>query len=260
MLTKSSLLLPIAAIALPLLSAAQAVPTTGPDGPATRRSPTFYLGVAAATGLLASPDGFSGTPTGPTTYNHVPLLPKLTIGWQVLPRLALQLSGQYAQQTDTYSFVQGSPDVNGQVVFIPGFHSFRLHSVAVPILARYTLTSNLARRFQVDLLGGATLVHRSTQYNSLVYLPEPSAIPLPVGTTPEATTIRYDKSSTDVQLSLGPSFRYRVAPHWEVTADVVANYRLSEDPIGSSVFSPNKASTRTALTGSLGVTYGLGLR
>jgi hypothetical protein len=238
MLTKSSLLLPIAAIALPLLSAAQAVPTTGPDGPATRRSPTFYLGVAAATGLLASPDGFSGTPTGPTTYNHVPLLPKLTIGWQVLPRLALQLSGQYAQQTDTYSFVQGSPDVNGQVVFIPGFHSFRLHSVAVPILARYTLTSNLARRFQVDLLGGATLV----------------------GTTPEATTIRYDKSSTDVQLSLGPSFRYRVAPHWEVTADVVANYRLSEDPIGSSVFSPNKASTRTALTGSLGVTYGLGLR
>ena len=60
MLTKPSLLFPIAAIALPLLSAAQAVPTIGPDGPATRRSPTFYLGVAAATGLLASPMGFQG--------------------------------------------------------------------------------------------------------------------------------------------------------------------------------------------------------
>lgn len=102
-------------------------------------------------------------------------------------------------------------------------------------------------------------MHRFTQYHSLVYRPDPGAIPLPAGTTPEATTIRYDKSNTDVHLSLGPSFRYRVAPRWEVTADVVANYRLTEDPIGRSVFSPNKASTRTALTGSLGGTYGLGL-
>jgi hypothetical protein len=259
MLTKFSLLFPVAALALPLLSAAQAVPTAGPDGPATRRSPTFYLGVAAATGLLRSPDGFSGTPTGPSTYNHVPLLPKLTVGWQLLPRLALQLSGQYAQQNDTYSYVLGLQDAAGQVALVPGFHSFRLHSVAVPVLARYTLTSNSTSRFQADLLGGATLVRRSTQYQSQVYLPSPDGTPPPAGTTPETTAVAYKKSTTDVHLSLGPSFRYRVAPRWQVVADVVANYCLTEDPIGSSAFSPNKASTRNALTGSLGVLYGLGV-
>jgi hypothetical protein len=258
MLLKASLPFLLAALVGPRLSVAQTVPTAAPAGPAALHRPTLYLGVAAATSLRASPDGFSGTPTGPTTYNHVPLLPKLTLGWQVLPRLALQLSGQYAQQTDSYRFLQGSPDVNGQVAYIPGFHSFRLRSVAVPVLARYTLTGDLARRFQVDLLGGTTLVHRSTQYHSLVYLPEPGTIPLPAGTTPEATDVTYAKASTAVHLSLGPSFRCRVASRWQVTAELVGNYRVTEDPIGRSVFSPNQASTRTALTGSLGVAYGLG--
>jgi hypothetical protein len=252
MLAKFSLLFPLAALAVPLLSAAQGVPT---PAPATLRSPTFYLGVSAATGLTASPDGFSGTPTGPTTYNHVPLLPKLTAGWQLLPRLALQVSGQYAQQSDTYNFIEGRSDVNGQVIAIPGFHGFRLHSVAVPILARYTLTSNLTHRLQVDLLGGVTLVHRSTQYHSLVYFPEPGAPPLPAGITPEVTDVAYKQASTAVHLSLGPSCRYRIAPHWQVMAEAVANYRVTADPIGRSVFSPAKANTRTALTGSLGVFY-----
>lgn len=251
-------LFPVAVLALPLLSAAQAVPTSESDGPATPPHATFYVGVAAATGLLRSPDGFSGTPTGPSTYNHLPFLPKLTVGWQLLPRLALQVSGQYAQQNDTYNYVLGLPDAAGQVITLPGFHSFRLHSVAVPILARYTLTRKLTNRFQVDVLGGATLVRRSTQYRSQVYFPAPDGTPPPAGTTPETTAIAYETSKTDVHLSLGPSVRYRVAPRWQVVAEAVANYRLGEDPTGRSVFSPSKASTRAALTGSLGVLYSFG--
>jgi hypothetical protein len=249
---RSSLCLAAVAVALPLLSVAQTSPTVGA---ATTPRPRFYVGVAASTSSVKSPDGFTNTPTTPTTRNKsLPILPKLTVGWQLLPRLALQASVQYAKQNDTYSYVEGRIDASGQIQFIPGSNNFRFQSLAVPILARYTLTKDLTRRLQADLLGGVTIVRRTTHFHNDVNIP--SLDP----TLPPITSLDHDRSSTDIHLSLGPSLRYRLGSHLEATADVLANYLTSKPTSYSGVgpFTGNSPS-RFSAAGSVGLRYRFGL-
>lgn len=239
------LLLP-AAVLLPLCSHAQTAPTP---------RPRFYVGLSAASSSVKSPDGFTGNPTLPATHNNLPLLPQLTAGWQLAPRLALQLGLRYAQQRDTYSFVQQQATATGQPYLSPGYFAFQLRSVAVPVLLRYTLTRNATRRLQVDALGGVTLLRRDTRYRSLyAYATSDSAqAPAPV------TSGAYRRLTTDVNATLGLGARYRVAQRLEVTGNVLANYQLTNHvPPAVGIAAP-ATSPRLAVTGSLGVNYLFGL-
>lgn len=183
------LFLPIT-ILLPWCGHAQTTPTP---------RPRFYVGLSAASSSVKSPDGFTGTPTLPNTRNSLPLLPQLTAGWQLAPRLALQLGVRYAQQHDTYNFEQQRVDATERPYLAPGYFAFQLRSVAVPVLLRYTLTRDAARRLQVDALGGVTLLRRDTRYRSLyTYATSDSAqAPAPV------TSGAYRRLTTDVTLRWG---------------------------------------------------------
>ncbi|RZK28771.1 MAG: hypothetical protein EOO63_10505 [Hymenobacter sp.] len=254
MTTCLRIFLPAAALVLPFLGSAQTSPIS--QGKATQAipSPRFYVGLAAATGSAASPDGFAGTPTTPTTRNSISVLPRFTAGWQVLPRLAVQLSAQYAQQNDTYNFVEGRVDANGQVHQLPGSYGFRFHSVIAPVLVRYTLINDLARRLQLDVLGGVTFVHRFTQYHNVVNIPAPDSTQAPI------TSVDYDRSSTGVHLSLGPSLRYRLGSQLEITADVVANYLVNNGTATVNGYVATTSTTRPSFTSSLGLRYRFGAR
>lgn len=234
------LLLPAAAL-LPLCGHAQTTPAR------------FYVGLGVASSLLRSPDGFTGTPVTPTTHNDAPVLPQLTVGWRLAPRLALQLGGQYAQQRSTYDFVQSRPNATGQPTTYLGFSSFRFRSMAVPVLLRYTLTGSPAHRVQLDALGGVTLVRRWTQYHTLRLVSAPdSTQPDYILDTETAT------ATTNVHAALGLGVRCRLARHLEATADLLANYQLNESAqpvIGNISFT---TASRLAPIGSVGINYLVG--
>lgn len=237
------LLLPTFAL-LPLCSYAQTAPAAGAK---------FYVGLGATSSLLKSPDGFGATPVTPVTRNEAPVLPQLTAGWQLAPRLALQLGVRYAQQRSTYTFVQSSPTSSGSAGLFPGFESFRFRSVAAPVLLRYTLTQNPAQRLQVDALGGVTLVRRWTQYHTLRRVSAPDSAQADFALDTQSAF-----ATTDVHTTLGLGVRYRVAPRLEIAAEVLANYLVNtpkQPTIGTTTLT---GVSRFAPTGSVGVNYHFG--
>lgn len=237
------LLLPTFAL-LPLCGYAQTAPATDAK---------FYVGLGAASSLLKSPDGFGATPVTPTTRNDAPVLPQLTAGWQLAPRLALQLGVRYAQQRSTYTFVQSSPSSSGSANSFLGFENFRFHSLAAPVLLRYTLTRNSAQRLQIDALGGVTLVRRWTQYHNLRRVSAPDSAQADFALDTQSAL-----AGTDVHATLGLGVRYRVAPRLEIAAEVLANYQVNtpkRPPIGTTTLT---GASRFAPTGSIGVNYRFG--
>lgn len=237
------LLLPAFAL-LPVCSYAQTAPVTGAK---------FYVGLGAASSLLKSPDGFAATPVTPITHNDAPVLPQLTAGWQLAPRLALQLGVRYAQQRSTYTFVQGSTTGSGSAGLFPGFESFRFRSIAAPVLLRYTLTHNPAQRVQVDALGGVTLVRRWTQYHNLRRVSSPDSTQADFALDTQSAL-----ASTDVHATLGLGVRCRVASRLELAAEVLANYQVNtpkRPTIGTTTLTE---VSRLAPTGSVGVNYRFG--
>ena len=176
------------------------------------------------------------------------------MGWQLSSRLALQLSAQYAHQNDTYDYVEGRTDANGQPYLLPGSRGFRFHSLAVPVLARYTVTHNLARRLQVDVLGGVTLVRRFTQYHDVLNIPAFSP------TQPAIPVIDYNRANTGVHVSLGPSLRYRLGPQLELTGEVTANYLVNPKDVAADGFNSATPTTQLGFSSSLGLRYRFGGR
>lgn len=128
-------------ILMPLVGVAQTMSTT----PVATVAPRFFVGVGGSFGGYPVP-GQSGV----NVRSFVP-----TVGIQLQPRLAVQVSGAYTpdHQSTTYEYDPSYP------YYATTERSTRTRTLVIPVLARYTLTRKLAHRFQADVLGGFSFVH-----------------------------------------------------------------------------------------------------
>ena len=196
-----------------LTAAAPALAQTVADAPA---APRFYVGLAAYhsnyQNLASWRQGVSGF--------RVPV--QLTAGYQLRPRLALELGVAYSGHTIAYAYDGYRYD------YTTGSASARYYqysstitgrTTSVSALARYTLTRQPAHRLQVDALGGFTLVH-SSFYSRGFERDDLSGSPQP-------TSFAIRGTSNDLLLTAGLGLRYRLNPHFELNLDLTTNHNLN---------------------------------
>ncbi|OGX84272.1 hypothetical protein BEN49_11405 [Hymenobacter coccineus] len=184
--------------ALPLAGSAQTTETTP--------LPRYYVGL----GIYQFPA--SGT--------YAPVVP--TFGLQFRPRWAVQASVAFKPQgydyNDSYAFYDYSsagPN-SGQYHDVNYSSTVRIRSLAVPVLVRYTLTRQQQHRFQADLLGGLTWLHRS-------YHSEQRTIDQTLGTD---ETDSYSYTNNNLYLTLGPSLRCRIWKGLEATGELTYQFKV----------------------------------
>ncbi len=201
--------------ALPLAGVAQVAAPAAPK-------PQYFVGLGASIGVYQLPTGGSVNVISPT----------LMVGAQLRPRLAIQANAAYYQQNDSY-FYPGSFYINGRQQFGTSNAASHQRTVAVPVLARYTLSRRPAHRLQADLLGGLALVHAAYR----------SAGTITDSVQTVVSNYEYHTATTGFYFVLGPSLRYRAGQHVDLTSDFVFNLLLNN----RSSFSPSRASATLAL-------------
>jgi hypothetical protein len=212
---------------VPLLSLAQA--------PAEAASPRYYVGLGAYSSAYQ--------PLGGSAYHGTRMPFQVVVGYQVQPRLAMQLGV-------AYSGVSASYTNDGRYVPAPGsagvYYNYTTqateHNTSVALLARYTLTRQLAHRLQVDLLGGITL--EASHYTSQTTNTDSARVPV-------TSYQDYRGTIWASLLTAGPSMRYRFGPHLEALLDFTLNYEVNRNRPYSS--------TLTGAT-ALGLRYRFGRR
>jgi hypothetical protein len=200
--------------------------------------PRFYVGLAAYSSYYQQLGGHFQ----PTTGFGVPV--QLTAGYQVRPRLAVQVGGAYSGNTTSYAS-------EGQEYTTPGtppsyfrYQGARtIRTTSISVLARRTLTRNPVHRMQFDALFGLGLEHRTS------YTRGSSADSL--GGSLQTSDFSYRSSGTGMLLTLGAGARYQLCPRFDLTFDLSANYMA---PLG------RRYSTVRGITGSaaLGLRYRFG--
>lgn len=167
------------------------------------------------------------------------------VGYQLRPRLAVQLGLAYSGNSDDYaystSYSSYYPSPPSSVIDFAG--TYRERSATATLLARYTLTRQPTHRFQADLLGGAKFEY--TRYNNTgTQTAHDQAAPV---VTP------YESPSTYTQplLSLGFGLRYRLVSRLEAVYDFTFDL-----PVGSNSY----YTSRTQATMALGLRYRFGRR
>ena len=214
----------------PLLSRGQS-----PAEPAA--APRFYVGLAAYHSNYQNLGSWRQSDTG----FRVPV--QLTAGYQLRPRLALELGAAYSGRSGAYAFDRYlNQGTGGPVWYYLYSNTFTDRITTVSALARYTLTRQPAHRLQVDALGGLTLVHGNSYSRGF----EASDFS---GTF---ESVPFDRRSThnDFLLTAGLGLRYRLAPRFELDFDLTTNRNLNNQRVYSG------------FTGSaaLGVRYRFGSR
>ena len=214
----NQLLVVVAAVAFPLLGAAQ------PRRPAAYQ-PCLVIGLGGAVGAYQLPAGLSA----------MVISPMPTASLQLAPRFAVQAGTAYYQETfrvHNGAFI-GS---NGHLNYQPVDGTDRRRTVPVLVLVRYTLTKRLEKRVQADVLAGLTVVNSSLRKQGAVLDSTGRAV----------SAYDYVTSSTGTYFSGGAGVRYRLNPHFEGLADWVVNKLVNAQ---SAV--PNRLSA----TFSLGLRY-----
>ncbi|SET13346.1 outer membrane beta-barrel protein [Hymenobacter actinosclerus] len=186
-----------AALLMPLLGSAQS------SEPAGSR---YYIGLAAYTNwyqrLSREQDGSRWPPLA------------LTLGYQLRPRWAVQLSAAYSSSPGSYAGVARNPD--GSPIGNYRNH-YRNSALSMTALGRYTITRTLSNRLQLDALGGFSVDRQA--YQAKGYNPDYLT---PAQTTP------FDLSSHNYNyaLSVGPSLRYRISSGLEAVGEGTVNMDL----------------------------------
>jgi hypothetical protein len=136
-----------------------------------------------------------------------------TLGYQLRPRLALQLglaySGAKSDYADTYDYVNSN---SIPVTYSSNSTSLR-RATSTSLLARYTLTRWASHRFQVDAVSGLSFEHSFYRVNSIdTYTSQGVA---------DVRPSEYSAAYNSLQLNLGPSFRYRFGERLEAVYDIL---------------------------------------
>ncbi|MDB5267999.1 MAG: hypothetical protein JWP58_1039 [Hymenobacter sp.] len=172
---------------------------------------------------------------------------QLTAGYQLSPRLAVQVGVAYSGATAHYAentlYQNATTGPNPNYYTLDGTYTLRHTSVSA--LARYTLTANPAHRLQFDALGGFTLERRSSTSRGIQTNYTPGAA---------ATTANYDFGYTRNTLLLtgGVGARYRLSRRFELTYDFTVSQALNDKT--------NAYGTSINYTNALTASHALGLR
>jgi hypothetical protein len=189
----------------PLISLAQ-------DNP-SKAAPKFYVGLALYSGPYQH---FGSTNTNGTNVN-IPV--QATLGYQLRPRLAVQLGLTYSGYKRDYGYEYNYTDTNTNQINYNTNGTYSQRTFDTSLLLRYTLTRQATHRFQVDAVGGLRLTHqRFRQAGSDTYrYVNPSQGP--------STTIEYDNvyPYNVLSVDLGPGFRYRFGQRLEAMGDILFN-------------------------------------
>ncbi|GAA4053688.1 hypothetical protein GCM10022409_45830 [Hymenobacter glaciei] len=186
--------------------------TTPAEKPAT---PRYYVGL----GAYSSYYNKFGRPYGTTGF---PVPVQLTVGYQLSPRLAVQVGVAYSGHSYTYNNSNQQSSPSYVPYSIEGKNTQRLTSVTV--LARYGLTQQAAHRLQFDALGGFGLEHssyrgRGTQTDGF-------------SGTLQTSTYDYTTVRNTLLLTAGLGASYRLSPCFELTSDFTVNRALNNiDPV-----------------------------
>ena len=210
--------LPFRTLGLLLLAAAPALAQTTP---APAPSPRYYVGLGA---YHSNYQNLGSWRPGNTGF-RVPI--QLTAGFQLRPRLALELGAAYSGNTSTYAFDGHYYDAAGNSYYNQYRSTTTGRITSVTALARYALTRQPAHRLQVEALGGVTLMHhdfysRGSQTTDLT------------GTL-QTMPFAIHNSYNDLLLTAGLGLRYGVSPRFALNLDLTTNHSLSH-PSSSNDF------------------------
>jgi hypothetical protein len=214
-------------LSVPLLSHAQATE------PAPQ--PKLYAGLAA---YISSSQSINSASTG----FPVPL--QATLGYQLLPRLAVQASLAYRGTSASYSYAfrdYYSNNSTGSPYTISGVNQQRSSSAAV--LTRLTLTRQATHRLQFDLLAGLTLEHQRYRWTSM----RTDSAAAPVASSNRTST-------TLLLVTAGAGVRYRIGQRFE------ANYNLLLSTGIVDFNNRNSYYYRASSSMALGLQYRFGRR
>jgi hypothetical protein len=212
-------------LSLPLASSAQSAAPTP--------TPKYYVGLAAYSSKYQY--------VGGNSFRELRLPVQVTAGYQLKPRLALQVGVAYSQSIFDYNKQPSAYYPPGSLIIAEKYYGKSIwRHTSVSVLGRYALQPQSTHRLQADLLGGVTLEkERYTvgyQYTAI-----------------DSTNAVYSSSQTTGGynyaiwlFTAGLSTRYRVSQHLEAVLDATLNARLA------SVTSP------PSLSGALGLRYRFG--
>ncbi|GAA4053682.1 hypothetical protein GCM10022409_45820 [Hymenobacter glaciei] len=193
---------------------AAALPALAQTTPAeTPPAPRYYVGLGA---YHSNFQNLSSWRQGDTGF-RVPV--QLVAGYQLRPRLALELGVAYSGRTANYAYDAYFYNAAGLAYHSQYSSTTTERITSVSALARYTLTRQPAHRLQVDALGGFTLVHRNG-YSRGAETTDASG-------TLETTPFTYHRSANDLLLTVGLGLRYRLTPRFELDFDLTTNRNLS---------------------------------
>jgi len=170
---------------------------------------------------------------------------QLTVGYQLRPRLALELGVAYNGRTSRYAYEGNYYNAAGINYYNKYTNTSTQRTTSVLALARYTLTRQPTHRLQFDVLGGLTALHRDSysrgsETNDLT------------GTT-QTTPFSYRGSDNALLLTLGGSARYRLSSQFELNFDLTTNY-------GVPIKSPSTQIEGFTGSAALGLRYHFGKR
>ncbi len=197
--------------ASPLLSPAQTYAQL-PVEPAA--APRFYVGLGAYHSNYLNLAVWRPGDTG----FRVPV--QLTAGYQLRPRLALELDVAYRGHTsdvvydDYYAATSGAPPLYSHYAA-----SFTQRTTAVSALARYAFTRKPAHRLKAEALAGFTLIHEAFDSRG--------ASTDNLSGSPQTTSFANSRSYNDLLLTAGLGLRYRLCSRLALNFDFSTNYNLT---------------------------------
>jgi hypothetical protein len=200
----------------PLLSLAQ---EAAPDP-----LPRFYGGLGIYTGndhRIGRLNVLRGIGTYSKNTYELPI--QATLGYQLRPRLAVQLGLVYSGHKYDYASESDYTDANADIIHYSNNSRTTLRHYTASLQARYTLTRKLDHRFQVDVVGGFSYSHQYYRgIGSQEYTNVSQGTTL---VTNDDGTFPYNESF----ISVGPSLRYRVGQRAEVVYDLLMNQALARN-------------------------------
>lgn len=218
---------------------------TAPEAPAVlgTAAPRFYVGLGAYSSYYQP----LGSQTAPSYTGQFRLPVQLTAGYQLRPRLALQLGVAYSGSTSHYAestlYQNATTGPNATYYNLDGDYTLRRATVSA--LARYTLTANPAHRLQFDALGGLTLERSSSRSRG-------TQTNYAAGTIASTSDYSFGYAQNTLLLSGGVGARYRLSPRFELTYDFTVNKALTER------YSPYYSNNILTTSHALGLRYRFG--
>lgn len=174
----------------------------------TEKFARFYGGVGGFVGKYRIPYANG-------TLLHYIAAPVLTVGYQITPRLAIQISG--ANYNDSHHYEGEAYDRVAQKVIGMAYSEYERGATAVPVLFRYTLSKKSTHRVQFDALAGISFLR--TNYRDAL------AVVDSIGTI--LSQSQQAESMNQNVLTLGLGVKIRLIRHLDFVGDVEANRTLS---------------------------------